>query len=81
MTREEALAAEGWRRQATCDGPRLSEMVATFREIGMEVHLEAFHRTEEKGCIGCLAAFPNLYKTIYTRPKNKQTQQGEPDHA
>jgi hypothetical protein len=47
----------------------------------MEVHLEAFHRTEEKGCIGCLAAFPNLYKTIYTRPKNKQTQQGEPDHA
>ena len=40
-----------------------------YREIGPEVHLEPFHPEEEKECVGCLAAFPDLYKTIYTRKR------------
>jgi hypothetical protein len=74
MTREEELTSQGWRRQTTCDEPRLSEMAALYRTIGMDVHLEAFDPAEEKGCTDCLAAFPDQYKTIYTRPKHTHAQ-------
>jgi hypothetical protein len=73
MTREEELIAQGWQRQATYDEPRLSEMVDMYREVGMEVHLEPFHPADEKGCVGCLAAFPDLYKTIYTRKREESS--------
>ena len=69
MTREEELTSQGWQKQATYDKPRLSEMVAMYAEIGFEVHLEPFHPGQEKGCDGCLAVFPDLYKTIYTRKR------------
>ena len=65
--REKELNRLGWDRQATYDEPRLSEMVETYREIGLEVHLEAFHPDENHGCIDCMAAAPEKYKTIYTR--------------
>ncbi len=52
MTREEELIRQGWKKQATYDEPRLSEMADTYREIGLEVHLEAFHPDEEPGCTG-----------------------------
>jgi hypothetical protein len=42
-TRQEALALQGWERQATYDEPRLSEMAEVYEEIGLEVHLEPFH--------------------------------------
>ena len=67
MTREEELTLQGWQRQATYDEPRLSEMVATYREIGLEVHLEPFHPDQESSCTECMAAMPEKYKTIYTR--------------
>ncbi len=69
MTRAEELAAQGWRRQATTDEPRLSEMADLYRQIGMEVHLEPFHPEEEEGCIGCLAESPDRYWTIYIRKR------------
>jgi len=69
VTRGEQLAAEGWQRQSVYDEPRLSEMADMYREIGFEVHLEPFHPEEEKGCAGCLAAFPDRYKTLYTRKR------------
>jgi hypothetical protein len=71
MTREEELTAQGWQRQATYDEPRLSEMADLYREIGLEVHLEPFHPEDESGCAGCLTAAPDLYKTIYTRKREK----------
>jgi len=69
VTRAEQLAAEGWQRRSTYDEPRLTEMADTYREVGLEVHVEPFHPEDEKGCVGCLATFPDLYKTIYTRKK------------
>ena len=69
MTREEELRRQGWKRQATYDEPRLAEMVATYREIGLEVHLESFDPDEEPGCTDCMAATPEKYKTIYTRKR------------
>ena len=69
MTREEELIRQGLKKQATYDEPRLSEMADTHREIGLEVHLEAFHPDEEPGCTGCMTKMPEKYKTIYTRKR------------
>ena len=69
MTRQAQLARQGWQRQATYDEPRLSEMVDIYRDIGLEVHLEPFHVDDQPGCNGCMAAKPELYRTIYTRSK------------
>jgi hypothetical protein len=69
VTRAQELTAQGWQRQATYDEPRLTEMVDMYLEIGLEVHLESFHPEDEKGCDSCMAAFPGLYKTVYTRKK------------
>ena len=69
MTRQEELTRLGWERQSTYDEPRLSEIVDTYREIGLEVHLEPFDPAEEPGCTSCMAATPEKYKTIYTRKK------------
>jgi hypothetical protein len=71
MSREEELTAQGWRKQATTDEPRLSEMAAMYAEIGFEVLLEPFHPGQEKGCSGCLAASPERFKTLYTRRKKE----------
>jgi hypothetical protein len=70
MTRQEELTGQGWHRQATYDEPRLSEMAEMYKNIGLEVHLEPFHVDDEPGCTGCMAATPELYKTIYTREKS-----------
>ena len=72
LTPDEKLIKEGWQKQATYDDPRLSEMVETYEEIGLEVHLEPFHAENESGCTGCLQLMPDLFKTIYTRRKAGQ---------
>ena len=72
LTPEEKLIKEGWQKRATYDDPRLSEMVAMYAEIGLEVHLEAFHAENETGCSGCMQLMPDLFKTIYTRRKVDQ---------
>ena len=69
MTPAEKLISEGWQKQATYDDPRLSEMVETYKEIGLEVHLESFNAANEEGCTGCMELFPDQFKTIYTRKK------------
>ncbi len=69
MIPEEKLIGEGWEKKATYDDPRLSEMVAMYQEIGLEVHLEPFNVANEPGCTGCMALFPDQFKTIYTRKK------------
>ncbi len=69
MTRQEELTRQGWKRQATYDEPRLSEMADMYEEIGLKIHLEPFHPDDEPGCTGCMASMPEPYKTIYTRKK------------
>ena len=69
MKRQEELRLQGWKRQSTYDEPRLSEMVDTYREIGLEVHLESFDPIQKPGCASCMAEMPEKYKTIYTRKK------------
>ena len=68
-TRQEELTGQGWQKQATYDEPRLSEMVAMYNEIGMEVHLEDFHPDEAPACTECITVRLDQYKTIYTRKR------------
>ena len=75
MTPEEKLISEGWQKKATYDDPRLSEMVAEYEEIGLDVHLEPFVAENEDGCTGCLQVFPEQFKTIYTREKSKDNME------
>ena len=70
-TPEEKLISDGWEKRATYDDPRLSEMVALYEEIGLEVHLEPLNPSNEKGCTGCMQMSPDQFKTIYTRKKSK----------
>jgi hypothetical protein len=70
MTREEELKKEGWEKRFTADEPRLSEMVRQYEEIGFEVLLEPVDSSSEE-CTSCITAFPERYKTIYTRPKKE----------
>jgi len=67
MTREEELEKQGWEKRFTIDGPRLSEMVEQYKELGFEVLLEPVDTSTEE-CTSCITAFPDRYKTIYTRP-------------
>ncbi len=69
MTREEELARQGWEKQTTHDEPRLSDIVEMYEEMNFEVHLEPFNPDEESGCIECMKATPDKYKTIFTREK------------
>ena len=69
MTSAEKLIRSGWKKQATYDDPRLTEMVEAYKEIGLEVHLEPFNPENETGCTDCLQLMPERYKTIYTRQK------------
>jgi hypothetical protein len=68
MTREEELKKEGWEKRFLIDEPRLSEMADQYKELGFEVLLEPFDPSEEE-CTSCMTAFPERYKTIYTRPR------------
>jgi len=69
MTREEELARHGWEKQTTHDEPRLSDIVEMYEEMKFEVHLEPFNPDEEPGCVKCMKAMPDKYKTIFTRKK------------
>ena len=71
MTRENELIARGWQKKSTYDEPRLSELVEAYREIGYDVHLEAFDPEDEPGCTECMKSQANRYKTIYIRKNIK----------
>lgn len=71
MTSKEELIARGWKKRSTHDEPRLSELVAAYEEIGLEVHVEGFNPDEAVDCTECMVTPTNRYRTIYTREKPK----------
>ncbi len=68
--REVQLARLGWKRQTTYDEPRLSELVAMYEEMGLEVRLE--EPDQDDDCTACFYASAGNLKTIYTRRKKAQ---------
>jgi hypothetical protein len=67
MAAEEELVKDGWKKKATYDDPRLTEMVALYEKIGFEVHLEPINTENINGCTDCMQQNPDRFKTIYTR--------------
>jgi hypothetical protein len=67
--RESELARLGWKKQTTYDEPRLSELVAMYGEMGLEVRLEEPDLDDD--CTACFAGSAGKLKTIYTREKGK----------
>ena len=62
------LEAQGWHRRSILNEPRLSEVVATYRELGLEVKLVDL---DPAACDGCTTCFeggePGRFKVVYTR--------------
>ena len=69
MATKAGLMEEGWEMRSTMDEPRLSELIEMYEELGLEVHLEPFNPENETGCIECMKALPERYKTLFTRKK------------
>jgi hypothetical protein len=73
----EKLEREGWTRQFTADEPRLSEVIALYEEMGLEVHLESFIEVQPSSefpitgrkCSACFKGVENQHKIIFIRKK------------
>jgi hypothetical protein len=64
-TEAEALAA-GYKRNFVADGPRLSEMIETYRELGFEV-ITVPISLDSADCNECMKQNPDKFQVIYTR--------------
>ena len=71
-SRHERLEKDGWVRRTTYDEPRLSELVESYKELGLEVRLEEPDADDIEGCSACFKASAGKMKTIYTREKKKR---------
>lgn len=65
------LDKEGWLRRSILDEPRLSEVVAMYKEIGLDVKVVDVKPGDVDGCTACLDGAPERYKVVYTKePKD-----------
>ena len=60
------LEAQGWQRCFVAGEPRLSEVIATYRELGFDVRLVPVP-IEDGVCAECMKAAPDEFRLIYTR--------------
>ncbi len=67
--RDQALRREGWSRCFTAEEPRLSEWVALYGAMGLEVRQESFIPDPREECQLCYLLEPQRYRTLYTRPR------------
>lgn len=79
---EDALLRDGWKRQTTIGEPRLSEIVANYKAMGFEVHVEEF-KAEGAGSEGCTTCFDSgqemgfSYGTVYVRKRDEAAGEDE----
>jgi hypothetical protein len=65
--REDELARDGWTRRFAAAPPRLDEMIALYRSLGLEVRDEPLDpRGPEPDCAGCIVAAGSS-RVIFTR--------------
>jgi hypothetical protein len=69
------LEAEGWQRCFVADEPRLSEAIATYRELGFDVRLAPVP-VEDGACRECVKAAPDQFRLIYTRKSAEAPEAG-----
>jgi hypothetical protein len=65
--REDELARDGWTRRFVAAPPRLDEMVALYRSLGLDVTLEPLDAREiDIDCAGCVSSGADA-RIIFTR--------------
>jgi hypothetical protein len=75
MSRREELKKEGWELASVLSGPRLSEAIQLYEEIGFEVKTfpfdikEDYTQDEGSGCIECFKGKGQEIVAVYTRKK------------
>ena len=69
-TRQTELEAQGWMFRFVADDPRLSEAVASYESLGMEVLLDPV-RVDSDECTSCLENCFDRCKAIFTRPAGR----------
>ena len=62
------MIKKGWQFRGNFNEPRLSEVAAMYREIGLEVCLRPWEPDTDKSCRQCLQADPRRFRSLYTRP-------------
>ena len=65
---EDELVRKGWERRSILDEPRLSEVVETYRGLGLEVLLRDLEPGSAEACTVCTDGAPGRYRVVYTRP-------------
>lgn len=60
------LESEGWREASVTSGGQLERVLAMYRELGIEVHLEEVAPEECDGCTECFQGGETIYR-LYTR--------------
>lgn len=68
-SRKEQLERQGWKKQTTYDEPRLGELVAAYKEAGLDVRVEEPDPDDTAECQACFGGSAGRLKTIYTREK------------
>ena len=63
--RQKELEADGWIRKSINDEPRLSELVETYKSLGMDVKLEPVDpEMLDQDCDTCMRENPEQFKII-----------------
>jgi hypothetical protein len=65
-----AVGEAGWTRRFTAPEPRLSEMAALYRSLGLDVQLGEATPEPGQECLACTVD-PSV-RTIYTRPLTRR---------
>jgi hypothetical protein len=64
----EELLAAGWTRRSIADEPRLSEVIETYEELGLEVCVTPVPLAELE-CNECYRIAPERVRLVFTRPR------------
>lgn len=71
------IKKEGWIKQFTIEDNRIDEFVKLYESLGQEVQVVAVIPSENEDCQTCYMAECTKYRTIYTRPCQKEIDNQE----
>lgn len=67
MGDDREMTVREWRERGVFEEPRLSEIIAVYKELGFEVRCEAFEAVVGADCTECMRASANRCRMVYTR--------------
>ncbi len=71
VANDDNLEIPDWKKRGVYHESRYLELVTMYEEAGFEVRVEPFCSEAEDGCVACMEADPDQYRTVYTKKPNK----------